>query len=102
MILAGLCGINLAFGVRGVNLTWTDPRKMENGVAGLAGTIISIIYQLVTLVLFFGPPLGFPLLGISEQVGMLVGLLAGGALTLLSTFMPLNMIKERVSHIGED
>jgi ABC-2 type transport system permease protein len=102
LILAGLCGINLAFGVRGVNLTWTDPRKMENGVAGLAGTIISVIYQLVTLVLFFGPPLGFPLLGISEQIGMLVGLLAGGALTLLSTFMPLNMIKERVSHIGED
>ena len=28
-ILAGLGGINLALGVRGVNLTWTDPRKME-------------------------------------------------------------------------
>ncbi len=102
LILAGLCGINLAFGVRGVNLTWTDPRKMENGVAGVLGTIISIIYQLVTLVLFFGPPLGFPLLGISESIGMLVGLLVGGTATLLCTFVPLKIIKGRVSKIGEE
>ena len=102
LILAGLCGINLAFGVRGVNLTWTDPRKMENGVAGLAGTIISIIYQLVTLLLFFGPPLGFPILGISESIGMLVGLLVGGTATLLCTFVPLKIIKGRVSKIGEE
>jgi len=102
LILAGLCGINLAFGVRGVNLTWTDPRKMENGVAGVLGTIISIIYQLVTLVLFFGPPLGFPLLGLSEGSGMLVGLLAGGTVALLCTFLPLKLVKARVSTIGEE
>ena len=102
LILAGLCGINLAFGVRGINLTWTDPRKMENGVAGVVGTIASIVYQLVTLVLFFGPPLGLPLLGIPEGVGMLVGLLAGGTVTLLCTFVPLKIIKARVSQIGEE
>jgi hypothetical protein len=102
LILAGLCGINLAFGVRGVNLTWTDPRKMENGVAGVLGTIISILYQLVTLVLFFGPPLGFPLIGFSEEIGMMVGLLAGGTVTLLCTFLPLKMIYGRVSRIGEE
>ena len=102
LILAGLCGINLAFGVRGVNLTWTDPRKMENGVAGSIGTIVSIIYQLVTLALFFGPPLVFPLLGISEKIGMLAGLLAGGGVSLLCTFLPLKMIKNRVETIGEE
>jgi len=102
LILAGLDGINLAFGVRGVNLTWTDPRKMENGVAGVLGMILSIVYQLVTLVLFFGPPLGLPLLGIPEGVGMLVGLLAGGMVTLVCTFVPLKIIKARVSQIGEE
>jgi ABC-2 type transport system permease protein len=101
LILAGLCGINLAFGVRGVNLTWTDPRKMENGVAGVIGTIISIIYQLATLVLFFGPPLGFPLLGISERMGMVTGLLVGGTVALLGTFLPLKLVRGRVSTIGD-
>ncbi len=102
LILAGLCGINLALGVRGVNLTWTDPRKMENGVGGVLGMIISIIYQLVTLVLFFGPPLGFPLLGFSQGSGMLVGLLAGGTVASLCTFLPLKLVKGRVSAIGEE
>ena len=102
LILAGLCGINLAFGVRGVNLTWIDPRKMENGVAGALGLIISIIYQLVTLVLFFGPPLGFPFLGISENIGMVVGILAGGVVSLVCTFLPLKLVKSRIAIIGEE
>ena len=102
LILAGLCGINLAFGVRGVNLTWTDPRKMENGIAGVVGTIASIVFQLVTLILFFGPPLGFPLLGLSEGSGMLVGLLAGGIVALLCTFLPPKLVEGRVATIGEE
>ena len=102
LILAGLGGINLALGVRGVNLNWTDPRKMENGVAELLGTIVSIVYQLITLMLFFGPPLGFPLLGISEGTGMLVGLLAGGTVAMLCTILPLVPVKERVYRIGEE
>ncbi len=102
LILAGLCGINLALGVRSVNLSWTDPRKMENGLAGLLGTIVSIVYQLITLILFFGPPLGLPLLGISEPIGMLIGLLAGGTVTLLCTILPLVLVKERVYRIGEE
>ncbi len=102
LILAGLGGINLALGVRSVNLSWTDPRKMENGLAGLLGTIVSIVYQLITLILFFGPPLGLPLLGISEATGMLIGLLAGGTVTLLCTILPLVLVKERVYRIGEE
>jgi ABC-2 type transport system permease protein len=102
LILAGLCGINLAFGVQGVNLTWTNPRKMENGVASLFGTILSIVYQLITLLIFFGPPLVFPLIGITEEVGMAVGLVAGCVVTSISTFLPLKMIKNRVVTIGEE
>jgi ABC-2 type transport system permease protein len=102
LLLAGLGGINLALGVRGVNLTWTDPRKMESGVAGCTGLAASVVYQLGALVLFFGPPIGLPLLGISEGVGMLAGLLLGGTVALLCTFVPLAMVKERVYRIGEE
>jgi ABC-2 type transport system permease protein len=102
LILAGLGGINLALGVRSVNLTWTDPRKMENGLAGIAGTIVSISYQLVALLLFLGPPLGLPLLGISEGIGVLVGLFAGGTVAVLCTILPLVLVKERVYRIGEE
>ena len=102
LILAGLGGINLAFGVRSANLTWTDPRKMESGVTGLASTVASIVYQLVTLLLFFGPPIGFPLLGLSEGAGMVAGLLAGGTVALLCTFLPLALVRERVYRIGEE
>ncbi len=102
LILAGLGGINLALGVRSVNLTWTDPRKMENGVAGILATIVSIVYQLVTLLLFFGPPLALPRLGLSEGTGMLVGLLAGGSVALLCTILPLALVKNRVERIGEE
>jgi hypothetical protein len=101
LILAGLGGINLVLGVCGVNFTWTDPRKMEKGIIGILATIISIVYQLVTLLLFFGPLLGLPLLGISEGTGMLVGLLAGGAVALLCMILPLALVKERVYQIGE-
>jgi ABC-2 type transport system permease protein len=102
LILAGLGGINMALGVRSVNLAWTDPRKMENGVAGILGTIVSIVYQLVTLLLFFGPPLGFPLLGISEGAGMMVGMLAGGTVALLCMVLPLRLVKDQVNRIGEE
>ena len=102
LILGGLCGINLAFGVRGANLTWTDPRKMEDGVAGCLGMVISIAYQLATILLFFGPPVVLPMLGSSEGIGQLVGILAGGAFALLCTFLPLRLVKDRVYRIGEE
>jgi ABC-2 type transport system permease protein len=102
LILAGLGGINLALGVRSVNLSWTDPRKMENGMAGLVGTIISILYQLIALVLFFGPPLVLPLIGVSQGVGMVVGLVAGGVVALLCTIMPLLPVRALVYRIGEE
>lgn len=102
LILAGLCGINLALGVRGANLTWTDPRKMEDGVAGCLGMIISVAYQLASILLFFGPPVGLPMLGISEGIGQLVGLLAGGMVALLCTFLPLRLVKNQVYRIGEE
>ncbi|MGA9396925.1 MAG: hypothetical protein WBV22_01590, partial [Anaerolineaceae bacterium] len=102
LILAGMGGINLAFGVRGANLKWTDPRHMEDGVAGTLGLIIGILYQLIVLILFFGPPIGLPMLEIPEWAGQLIGLLAGGAVAILCTILPLKLVKDRVYRIGEE
>jgi ABC-2 type transport system permease protein len=102
LVLAGLCGINLALGVHGVNLNWTDPRKMENNIVGILATVISIIYQILALALFFGPALLFPALGISEKLGMVVGLAAGGILALICAIVPVVRVKNRIAQIGEE
>jgi ABC-2 type transport system permease protein len=102
LILAGLCGINLALGVHGVNLNWTDPRKMENNVIGIMATVISIIYQMATLAVFFGPVLIFPVFGISDKLGMVAGMAAGGMLALICAYAPVIRVKNRIAQIGEE
>ena len=101
LVLVGLVGILLAFGVRGANLNWTDPRQMASGVSDYVGTIIGIAYFLIILLLFIAPPIGLPLLGAAESTGRLIGLLAGGLVALLCTLLPLAMVKDRVGRIGE-
>jgi hypothetical protein len=54
------------------------------------------------LLFFFAPPIGLPLLNISEGIGQLVGLLVGGTLALLCTVLPLALVKDRVYRIGEE
>jgi ABC-2 type transport system permease protein len=102
LILAGLGGINLAIGVRSANLNWTDPRHMSSGVINYLGIPISFAYQIVTLLLFCAPPIGLSLLNFSLGTGQLIGLLAGGMITLLCTILPLSLVKDRVNRIGEE
>jgi ABC-2 type transport system permease protein len=102
LILAGLCGINLTLGLRGVNLNWIDPRKMENNVIGILAPVISIFYQIAILAVFFGPVLVFPAIGVSETLGMVAGLAAGGTLAMICTFTPLARVKNRIAQIGEE
>jgi len=102
LILAGLCGINLAFGVRGADLNWTDPRRMSGGASGCLSMIASMAYLFAALLLFFAPPVGLPLLNISEGVGQLIGLLIGGTLAVVCTILPLALVKGWVYRIGEE
>ena len=101
-ILAGLTGIDLALGVRSANFNWTDPRRMAGGAAGCLSMVASVAYLGLAVLLFFGPPVGAPLLGIPEWIGRLVGLLVGGAAALLCAALPLALVKERVPHLGEE
>ncbi len=64
LTLAGNAGLNLAFGIIGANMNWQDPRHMQNASAGCLGSLASIIYLPVALLLFFLPPVVVEPLGL--------------------------------------
>jgi ABC-2 type transport system permease protein len=101
LCIAGLAGINLAFGVTGVKLDWTDPRRINSGSAGCLSSLASLTYLGVTLSLFFGPSILTDLLGLPQWIGLLAGLLLGGSLGLTCTFLPPWLVRKRVDSIGE-
>ena len=101
LCFAGAAGVNLAFGVVGVNLAWEDPRQMTRGTTGCLGMVASAGYMLVTLALFFVPPIGLALLGRSETTGQLIGLVLGGSVSLFCAIVPPLLVRDRVPRIGE-
>lgn len=102
LAVAGADGLNLAFGVAGVNLEWDDPRKMTSGGIGCLGTLVGVIYLAVGLVLFFAPQAIFGLLQWPQFLGQAIGLVLGGVFCLLIAFLPLWLVRKQVPRIGED
>ncbi len=99
--IAGTAGINLAFGVAGVNLEWEDPRRMSTGITGCLGALVSFLSMLISLGLFFIPPIGFTILNLPEIVGQLIGISLGGVVSLVCAILPLWLVRNRVPRIGE-
>lgn len=99
--LAGGAGINLAFGVLGVNLDWNNPQQMVRGTIGCLGSLSGMLYMGLSVAVFLGPPILFVLLGQSALPGYLVGLAVGGALSLTCALAPLLAVSGRVARIGE-
>lgn len=99
--ITGSAGINVAFGVTGVNLTWTDPRRMNNGWSGCLGLLLSFLYMGISLAFFFGPPVLMAGLGLPEVIGQVIGILAGGAFSLVCAAVPLRLVMSRVPRIGD-
>ncbi len=100
LAIAGLAGLNLAFGVWGAKLDWQDPRQMNNPTTGCLGSLVSFIYLGVALVFFFAPPLLFFAFGLGEVLGLWVGLGIGGSLGILCAIIPLLLVRKRVDKIG--
>jgi hypothetical protein len=100
MCLAGLAGILLSFGVLGANFTWDDPRKMNSGMMGCLGQILTIIYLPISFGLFIVP------LGIAQFLewpllyGHLIGLILGSSVTGALAFIPLWLVRKRVERLG--
>ena len=99
MCLAGMAGILLSFGVAGANFTWEDPRRMNSGMMGCFGQIITILYLPISFGLFIAPlglaqflkyPLGY---------GYLIGLILGSGFAVASTIVPLWLVRRRVERL---
>ena len=101
MCLAGMTGILLSFGVGGANFNWDDPRKMNAGVMGCFGQIVTVLYLPLSFGLFIAP-LG--LAGFLEYpiaLGYLFGLVFGSGVALLAAIVPLVLVQKRVERLGE-
>ena len=102
LCLAGMTGILLSFGVAGANFTWEDPRRMNSGMMGCFGQILTILYLPLSFGLFVAPlglaqfleyPLGY---------GYLAGLILGSAFAALFAFVPLWLVRKRVEQLGAE
>ena len=100
MCLAGMAGMLLSFGVAGANFTWDDPRKMNSGMLGCFGQILTIIYLPLSFGLFIAP-LGFAqFLEYPLIYGYLVGLILGSTFAAGFAFIPLWLVRRRVERLG--
>jgi ABC-2 type transport system permease protein len=99
--LAGMTGIEVAFGAAGANFTWTDPRRMNAGNLGCLGMILTAIYIPINLGLFLVPIFLVAVFGIPEGFGYLAGLALGGGLGVLCAVLPPRLMEGRVERLGE-
>jgi ABC-2 type transport system permease protein len=102
LVLAGAAGVNLAFGVLGAKFNWEDPRRINQGGVGCLGALASMIFFVVSLVLFFGPSLLLKFIGGSQVAGQWIGLALGGVVSLACAFIPLWLVRKRVPRLGEE
>jgi ABC-2 type transport system permease protein len=101
LCIAGNAGLNLAFGITGAKLDWDDPRQMQRTSSGCLSALATMIYLPITLILFFGPPIGLMAFGLPEIIGQAVGLVMGGSVSVLCAVIPLTMVGKRVDRLGE-
>ncbi len=99
--IAGLAGLNLAFGVVGAKFDWEDPRYMVRSGIGCVGALAGFVYLVISLGFFFGPALLASALDWPEVLGQGIGLVVGGFLCLVCAILPLWMVRKRVEQLGE-
>jgi ABC-2 type transport system permease protein len=98
---AGSAGLSLAFGIAGANMSWEDPRQMIKSSTGCLSTLASIVFLISSLALFFGPPLAFTALSLSQFAGKLTGLILGGFFCVACGLLPLWLVRGRAALLGE-
>jgi ABC-2 type transport system permease protein len=99
--VAGITGLNLAFGIIGANFEWDDPRRIPQGALGCLGFLVSGICLLICLMFFFGPPIIFEPLGVAPILGHLMGILSGGIVCLALAIFPLRIVRNRIPRLAE-
>lgn len=102
MIVAGNTGMNLAFGITGARLDWTDPRRMTSGSAGCLASLLGLGFQGLSMVLFLGPVLVIQLLHGPVLIGRLVGAIVGSVFCAAVAVLPPALVRKRIPLIGEE
>jgi len=98
---AGLGGINIAFGIAGARFDWKDPRRMTNATTGCLSALVSMIYMLLNLSLFFAPPILFAAIGAPSNYGHFIGGMFGGIVSLICLVLPPWMVRKRIPLMAE-
>jgi ABC-2 type transport system permease protein len=101
MCLAGMNGIQLAFGVLGANFKWEDPRKMSAGGLGCLGQLLTMLYLPLAFGLFIAPLWLAPAFNWPPAVGYLAGFILGVSATGLCAFLPPWLVRAKVDRLGE-
>jgi len=101
MCLAGMNGILLSFGVAGANFTWDDPRKMNAGIMGCFGQIVTMLYLPISFGLFVAPLGLVEFLNLPIAYGYLFGLIFGTGIAAGFALIPLWLVRKRVERLGE-
>jgi ABC-2 type transport system permease protein len=102
LCLAGMDGIQLAFGVAGANFKWEDPRKMGAGGLGCLGQFLTMLFLPVAFSLFVGPLILVSVFNWSLTFGYLIGLISGGVVSGLCTFLPPWLVQRKVIRLAEE
>ena len=105
VLLFGMNGLLLSFGIAGAKLDWVDVRRQGlQGGAGCASIVAAFAFGIITYGLFFAPPVlaSFFLPAEWGWVSKALGVLLGTACSLLVAFISLGITSKRVLLIGEE
>ena len=100
LLLAGVNGIYLAFGVTGARFDWESPNQIGRA-AGCLGMLAGTVYLPICFGLFAGPVVLGALLGLPTFLGQLAGLFLGGAAGLGGALIPLALVEKRAARLNE-
>ena len=102
LCLAGSAGLALYFGVMGAKLDWDDPRQMQRTGSGCLGSLATMLYLPLSLLLFFAPTLLMQILDYPQWIGQALGFLLGGAFSLTCAILPLWLARHKLQNLGEN
>lgn len=100
-MLAGMCGIYLAFGTVGARFNWTNPNEMGKSV-GCLGMLVGMIFIPLSFLVFVAPAFVFGMMGWPLLAGKLLGLVLCLAAGVAGVLVPLGAVHNRVPLLNED
>jgi hypothetical protein len=101
MCLAGMNGIQLAFGVLGANFKWEDPRKMSAGGLGCLGQFLAMLYLPLAFGFFIAPLWLASAFNVPSGFGYLAGFILGLGVTGTCAILPPWLVRGKVELLGE-